>query len=79
MIGNDYISHCWLMRDLDIVNLLFKAMIGAYLILNQVCAGHRPACACFLKIVSVWMSVYVCLCICVCVSVCVSALEAFNN
>ena len=27
--------------------------------------GHRPVYACFLKIDSVWTSVYVCLCICV--------------
>ena len=30
------------------------------LFLNQVYAGHRPACAWFLKIISVWMSVCVC-------------------
>ena len=28
------ISHCWLMHDLDLVSLLFKAMINPYFVLN---------------------------------------------
>ena len=40
-------------------------------------ADHRPACAWFLKIVSVQTFVYACVCLCVCV--CVSAPEAINS
>ena len=47
------------------------------LLLNQACAGHRPARAWFLEIVCVWTSV--CVCMCVCVFVCVSAPEAISN
>ena len=41
--------------------------------LNQVCTGHRPTFAWFLKIAFVWTAVCVCLC------VCVSTPEAINN
>ena len=44
------------------------------ILLNQARAGHRPACAWFLKIDPVriiGMRVRVCVCVCVCVYVCV--------
>ena len=47
--------------------------------LNQACAGHRLACAWFLKIDPVQI-VSMCVCLCVCVlCVCVSAPKAINN
>ena len=45
--------------------------------LNQAHAGHRPAFAWFLKIVSLWMSV--CVCVCVYVCMCVPAPAAIKN
>ena len=36
-------------------------------VLNQVRTSHRPERTWFLKIVSVWTSIYVCVCVCVCV------------
>ena len=40
-------------------------------------AGLRPACALFLKMVSMYADVYMCVCVCVsvCLSLCVSALR----
>ena len=57
----------------DLVSLTKALCSRRSALLNQARAGHRPACAWFLKVDPVRTSV------CVCVCVCVSAPEAINN
>ena len=60
--------------DLVVADLFMNSLSGIILLylaasfLNQMCAGHRPACTWFLIIVSANVCMCMCLRVCVCVS-----------
>ena len=54
------------MHDLDLVSLLFIAMIDPYFVFKPSAPSTGRRAPGFLRIVSVWMSVCVCVCVCVC-------------